>query len=219
MLFASAGLRELTGLVAAEVPGLVQGYAFGGDIPGCESYDDLLDSAGPPLPDQPRGSQIGTVCFERDMVPFVYHNDPDKTADSRHPDHENWSTVGDLGYLDEDGYLFLTDRKPFMIISGAVNIYPQEIENVLTLHPQIFDVAVIGVPDSEMGEQVKAVVQLRDGIEGTAELADELIAYVRDRLAHFKAPKSVDFVDELPRSATGKLVKRTLRESYLEVHR
>jgi long-chain acyl-CoA synthetase len=163
--------------------------------------------------------QVGTVYFERDAVPFVYHNDPQKTADSRHAEHENWSTVGDLGYLDEDGYLFLTDRKSFMIISGGVNIYPQEIENVLTLHPKIFDVAVIGVPDSEMGEQVKAVVQLREGLIGDDELEAELIGYVRDRLAHFKVPKSVDFVAELPRSATGKLVKRTLRDRYLEVRR
>ena len=111
-----------------------------------------------------------------------------KTAESRHREHENWSTVGDLGYLDADGYLFLTDRKSFMIISGGVNIYPQEIENVLALHPKVFDVAVIGLPDAEMGEQVKAVIQPRPGIEGSDELAAELIAYVRDRLAHFKAP-------------------------------
>lgn len=172
----------------------------------------ICDDDGHELP----AGEVGTVYFERDVVPFSYHNDPDKTASSRHPAHENWSTVGDLGYLDDDGYLFLTDRKSFMIISGGVNIYPQEIENVLTLHPKIFDVAVIGVPDAEMGEQVKAVVQLRDGIVGDDDLATELIAYVRNRLAHFKAPKSVDFVDELPRSATGKLVKRTLRERYLE---
>lgn len=172
----------------------------------------VCDDDGRELP----AGEVGTVYFERDAVPFVYHNDPEKTASSRHPRYENWSTVGDLGYLDNDGYLYLTDRKSFMIISGGVNIYPQEIENVLTLHPKIFDVAVIGVPDPEMGEQVKAVVQLRDGVVGDDELSAELISYVRDRLAHFKAPKSVDFVDELPRSATGKLVKRTLRERYLE---
>ena len=173
----------------------------------------ICDDDGAELPT----GEVGTVYFERDAVPFVYHNDPAKTADSRHPEHENWSTVGDLGYLDADGYLFLTDRKSFMIISGGVNIYPQEIENVLTLHPSIFDVAVIGVPDPEMGEQVKAVVQLREDVEADSHLADELIAYVRDRLAHFKAPKSVDFVDELPRSATGKLVKRILKDRYQEV--
>jgi long-chain acyl-CoA synthetase len=160
--------------------------------------------------------EVGLVYFERDVAAFSYHNDPEKTADARHPAHETWSTVGDLGYLDDEGYLFLTDRKSFMIISGGVNIYPQEIENVLTMHPQIFDVAVIGVPDPEMGEQVKAVVQLRDGVEPSDELAADLISHVRDRVAHFKAPRSVDFVDELPRSATGKLVKRTLQARYVE---
>jgi long-chain acyl-CoA synthetase len=160
--------------------------------------------------------EVGLIYFERDVAAFSYHNDPEKTADARHPAHETWSTVGDLGYLDDEGYLFLTDRKSFMIISGGVNIYPQEIENVLTMHPMIFDVAVIGVPDPEMGEQVKAVVQLRDGVEPSDELAADLISHVRDRVAHFKAPRSVDFVDELPRSATGKLVKRTLQARYVE---
>ncbi|MGH3968406.1 MAG: AMP-binding enzyme, partial [Mycobacterium sp.] len=124
------------------------------------------------------------------------------------------STRGDIGYLDDDGYLYLTDRKAYTIISGGVNIYPQEIENVLALHPQIFDVAVIGVPDPEMGEQVKAVVKLRDAVTPSDDLAAEIIAYVRDRIAHYKAPRSVDFVDELPRSATGKLIKRVLIDRY-----
>lgn len=158
--------------------------------------------------------EVGTVYFERETVPFSYHNAPDKTRAAQHPDHENWTTVGDLGYLDDDGYLFLTDRKSFMIISGGVNIYPQEIENVLTLHPAIHDVAVIGVPDPEMGEQVKAVVQLRDGITAGPERAAEIIAYVRDRLAHYKAPRTVDFVDSLPRTPTGKLVKGKLRQHH-----
>jgi long-chain acyl-CoA synthetase len=149
-------------------------------------------------------------------VPFEYHNDPEKTAASRHPEQQNWSTVGDIGYVDEDGYLFLTDRKAFVIISGGVNIYPQEVENVLALHPNVFDVAVIGVPDPEMGEQVKAVVQLRPGTTPSDELADAIIAYVRDRIAHYKTPRTVDFVDELPRTATGKLVKRTLKAQYME---
>jgi fatty-acyl-CoA synthase len=158
--------------------------------------------------------EVGTIYFERDAAPFEYHNDPEKTSASRHPVHDNWCTVGDVGYMDEDRYLFLTDRKGFMIISGGVNIYPQEIENVLALHPKILDVAVIGVPDAEMGEQVKAVVQLRTGITPSDELGAEIITYVRDRIAHYKAPKSVDFVDELPRTATGKLVKRVLIDRY-----
>jgi long-chain acyl-CoA synthetase len=158
--------------------------------------------------------QVGTIYFERDVAPFEYHNDPEKTSASRHPDHDNWCTVGDVGYLDEDGYLFLTDRKGFMIISGGVNIYPQEVENALALHPKILDVAVIGVPDAEMGEQVKAIVQLRADVTPSDELAAEIIAYVRERIARYKAPKSVDFVGELPRSATGKLVKRVLIDRY-----
>jgi long-chain acyl-CoA synthetase len=170
----------------------------------------ICDDDGNELP----AGEAGAIYFERDVAPFEYHNDPEKTAASRHPAHDNWCTVGDVGYVDDDGYLFLTDRKAFMIISGGVNIYPQEIENVLALHPKVFDVAVIGVPDAEMGEQVKAVVQLRDSVTPSDELAAEIIAYVRDRIAHYKAPRSVDFVDELPRSATGKLVKRELIKRY-----
>lgn len=170
----------------------------------------ICDDDGKELPP----GEVGTIFFERDVAPFEYHNDPEKTSASRHPAHDNWCTVGDVGYLDEDGYLFLTDRKGFMIISGGVNIYPQEIENALALHPKILDVAVIGLPDPEMGEQVKAVVQLRRDVVPSDELAKEIIAYVRDRIAHYKAPKSVDFVDELPRSATGKLVKRILIDRY-----
>jgi fatty-acyl-CoA synthase len=172
----------------------------------------ICDDEGIELPT----GDVGTIYFEREVVPFEYHNDPEKTSASRHPEHLNWSTVGDIGYVDEDGYLFLTDRKAFMIISGGVNIYPQEIENVLALHPALLDVAVIGVPDVEMGEQVKAVVQLRDGVDPNDELGQELIRYVRDRIAHYKAPRSVDFVDELPRLATGKLAKRLLIDRYLE---
>ena len=175
----------------------------------------ICDDEGVELP----GGEIGTIYFERDVAPFEYHNDPEKTAASRHPEHDNWCTVGDVGYVDADGYLFLTDRKGFMIISGGVNIYPQEVENVLALHPKILDVAVIGVPDPEMGEQVKAVVVPREGVEVSGKLEDEIIAYVRDRIAHYKAPRSVDFVDELPRSPTGKLVKRKLIERYASAAR
>lgn len=170
----------------------------------------ICDDDGNELPP----GEVGGVYFERETVPFEYHNDPEKTAAACNPQHPTWTTVGDLGYLDEDGYLFLTDRKSFVIISGGVNIYPQEVENVLALHDQIFDVAVIGVPDAEMGQSVKAVVQLKDGVEGTEALADEIIEYVRERIARFKAPRSVDFVDSLPRTPTGKLVKGELDKLY-----
>ncbi|GAA5129603.1 acyl-CoA synthetase [Haloechinothrix salitolerans] len=170
----------------------------------------ICDDDGTELPP----GEIGLVYFERDELPFEYHNDPEKTRQAQHPEHPNWTTVGDVGYVDEDGYLFLTDRKSFMIISGGVNIYPQEVEDVLTLHPKVYDVGVIGVPDPEMGEQVKAVVQPASGVTADAELERELISYVRERIAHYKAPRSVDFLDELPRTPTGKLVKRKLRERY-----
>ncbi|MFI9408626.1 acyl-CoA synthetase [Nocardia gamkensis] len=170
----------------------------------------ICDDDGAPL----ANGEVGTVYFERETLPFTYHKDPEKTAAAQHPDHPTWTAVGDLGYVDEDGFLFLTDRKSFVIISGGVNIYPQEVENVLTLHPAIFDVAVIGVPDAEMGQQVKAVVQLNPGVVRTDEIAAEIIDYARVRVAHYKAPKTVDFVDSLPRSATGKLVKRELEKLY-----
>jgi long-chain acyl-CoA synthetase len=143
---------------------------------------------------------------------FEYHNDPEKTAQSRHP--KGWTTLGDVGRLDEEGYLYLTDRKAFMIISGGVNIYPQEAENVLVLHPKVMDVAVFGVPDEEFGEQVKAVVQLRDPAKASPALAAELIEYCRSHLAHYKCPRSIDFEAELPRHPTGKLYKRLLRDRY-----
>ncbi|GAA1396222.1 acyl-CoA synthetase [Pseudonocardia kongjuensis] len=159
--------------------------------------------------------EVGTVYFERDVRPFEYHNDPGRTLAAQHPEHENWTTTGDLGFLDDDGFLFLTDRKAFTIISGGVNIYPQEVEDALALHPKVLDVAVIGVPDEEMGEQVKAVVQASDGIGTGPELERELIEFVRGRIAHYKAPASVDFTDFLPRTPTGKLVKRELRDRYV----
>jgi long-chain acyl-CoA synthetase len=170
----------------------------------------ICDDDGGELPT----GQIGTVYFERDQLPFEYHNDLSKTAEAQHPAHPSWTTVGDLGYVDEDGYLYLADRKSFMIISGGVNIYPQEVENALALHPLVYDVAVIGVPHPEMGEEVKAVVQLTEGFSGSDALAADLIDYVRDRIAHFKAPRSVSFVDDLPRTPTGKLVKNKLKELF-----
>ena len=161
--------------------------------------------------------EVGLVYFERETMPFAYHNDPEKTRSAQHPRHPNWATTGDIGRVDEDGYLYLTDRRAFMIISGGVNIYPQEVENVLTMHPKVLDVAVIGIPDSEMGEQVKAVVQPMPGVEPGPALGRELLEYVRERIAHYKAPKSVDFVDELPRTPTGKLLKRVLRDRYASI--
>jgi long-chain acyl-CoA synthetase len=166
--------------------------------------------------DQPTG-EIGLVYFEREVLPFAYHNDPEKTAGAQHPEHPNWGTTGDVGYLDDEGFLFLTDRQAFMIISGGVNIYPQEIENALTLHPAVLDLAVIGIPDEEMGEQVKAVVQPAPGVTGSPELERELLDFLRTTVAGFKVPRSIDFVDELPRTETGKLQKRKLRDRYLGV--
>jgi long-chain acyl-CoA synthetase len=158
--------------------------------------------------------EIGTLYFARDHMPFVYHEDPERTAAAVHPFQANWTTVGDVGYLDEDGYLFLTDRKAFTIISGGVNIYPQEIENALALHPAIHDVAVIGLPDPEMGETVTAFVQPAPGAVAGPELEREIVAFARTRIAGFKVPRNVRFVDELPRTETGKLVKGELKRRY-----
>ena len=160
--------------------------------------------------------QAGVVYFERDEVPFTYHNDPDKTLASQHPEHPGWTTLGDIGYLDADGFLFLTDRKAFTIISGGVNIYPQETENALALHPAVYDVAVIGVPDPEMGESVVAFVQPAAGARPGPELEQEIIAFVKSKIASFKAPRTVRFVDDLPRSEAGKLMKTELKARYAQ---
>ena len=161
--------------------------------------------------------EIGGVYFEADAIPFTYHNDPEKTRAAQHPQHPAWTTLGDIGYLDEDGFLFLTDRKAFMIISGGVNIYPQETENVLALHPAVYDVAVIGVPDPEMGESVAAFIQPAAGAVPGPELAQEIVTFVKSKIAGYKAPKVVRFVDDLPRTETGKLMKSELKAKYARV--
>jgi len=169
----------------------------------------ICDDQGNELP----VGEEGTIYFAS-AAQFAYHNDPKKTADSRHPTHPDWSTLGDVGKLDAEGYLYLTDRKAFMIISGGVNIYPQETENVLIGHPRVADVAVIGVPNEDFGEEVKAVVQPAVWADAGPALAEELMAFCREKLSPIKCPRSIDFERELPRHATGKLYKRLTRDRY-----
>jgi len=167
----------------------------------------ICDEAGEPLP--PRAE--GLVYFEGGGK-FVYHNDAGKTAEAAN--RHGWTTLGDIGWLDEQGYLYLTDRKSFMIISGGVNIYPQEIENLLITHPRVADAAVIGAPCPDMGEKVVAVVQPLDWADATDAFAAELHEWTRARLSGVKTPRQIDFRAELPRHATGKLYKRLLRDEY-----
>jgi long-chain acyl-CoA synthetase len=155
--------------------------------------------------------EAGTIYFANGPE-FSYHNDPKKTAEARND--KGWSTLGDVGYVDKDGYLYLTDRKAFMIISGGVNIYPQEAENVLINHPKVADVAVIGVPNEDFGEEVKAVVQPMNWADAGPNLAEDLMAYCREHLSAIKCPRSIDFERELPRHPTGKLYKRLIRDRY-----
>lgn len=169
----------------------------------------VLNEEGEELP----AGRTGVVYFANGGE-FEYHGDPEKTAASRDPLGRGWTTLGDVGYLDQEGFLYLTDRLSYVIISGGVNIYPQEAENVLAVHPKVADVAVIGVPDPEMGESVKAVVQPMDPAEAGPDLERELIDHCREHLAHYKCPRSVDFRAELPRHPTGKLYKRLLKEEY-----
>ncbi|WP_310498407.1 AMP-binding protein [Sandarakinorhabdus sp.] len=154
--------------------------------------------------------QTGRIYFHGGGT-FSYHNDAEKTASVT---GEHGATFGDIGHVDDDGYLFLTDRAAFMIISGGVNVYPQEAENALTLHPEVADVAVFGIPDAEMGEAVHAVVQPRDMASAGPELEAELLVFIRGRLSHVKCPKRIDFMAELPRHDTGKLYKRLLKDQY-----
>ncbi|MFP3907649.1 MAG: AMP-binding protein [Acidimicrobiales bacterium] len=181
--------------------------SVGRPLPTCELLilDDEGNRLGP--------NEVGQIYFKSLMgTDFEYHNAPEKTAESHL--EPGVFTFGDIGYVDEDGYLFLSDRKIDMIISGGVNIYPAEIEAELLNHPKVRDVGVFGVPNEEFGEEVKAVVQPAEGVAGSGELAAELMAHCREHLAGYKCPRSIDFVDDFPRTETGKLQKRDLRDPY-----
>jgi long-chain acyl-CoA synthetase len=169
---------------------------------------------GPEGTEVPTGEE-GIVYFEGGR-PFEYHNNPDALESMTN--ERGWRTLGDIGRLDEDGYLYLTDRVADMIISGGVNIYPREAENALAAHPLVADVAVLGVPDPEMGESVKAVVELADETLGGPELEKELIAFCQGQLASYKCPRTIDFTPALPRDPNGKLYKRLLKDKYWEGH-
>ena len=193
--------------------------AFGVSLITAEEWLEHPGSVGKPLLGGahivgPDGAELptaetGQVWFET-STSFEYHNDPDKTAGVF--DDRGWATYGDVGHVDSDGYLYLTDRVSNMVISGGVNIYPQEAENVLAVHPAVEDVAVIGVPDAEMGERVKAFVQLREPAVDPARQAADLVEHCRAELAHYKCPRELEFVTELPRMDNGKLLKRKLLE-------
>ena len=169
----------------------------------------ICDDDGRELPPRERG----TVFFEGGLD-FKYHGDDGKTVESRNPLHPRWSTVGDIGWIDEDDYLYLSDRKDFMIISGGLNIYPQEAEDVLIAHPEVADAAVLGVPNADLGEEVKAVVQPLDWARAGTEFAGELEAWCRRHLSIVKCPRSIDFEQALPRADNGKLYKKALRARY-----
>jgi long-chain acyl-CoA synthetase len=170
----------------------------------------VCDDDGNPLPI----GEVGLVFMKApETGRFRYFGDDDKTASAYRPQGD-YFTLGDVGYLDDDGFLFLTDRSANLVISGGVNIYPAEVDAVLLQHPAVGDAATIGIPNAEWGEEVKAVVELQPGVEPSAELADELIEHCRQRLARYKCPRTVDFVDELPRQDNGKIYKRVLRERY-----
>jgi long-chain acyl-CoA synthetase len=172
------------------------------------------------LDDEMREVPVGATgkLWFKTASPFEYFNDPIKTAEANSPDR-TMSTVGDIGYVDADGYVYLTDRAAFMIISGGVNIYPQECENLLITHPKVADAAVFGAPNEEMGEEVKAVVELMPKFKPGPEMEAELIGFCRDHLAHHKCPRTIDFEAELPRLPTGKLYKGPLRERYWKGHK
>jgi len=176
--------------------------------PMSEGQVKIADSDGNPLPP----GEIGLVFLRApEQGAFEYYKDPEKTADTY---RDQYFTLGDVGYLDDEGFLYLTDRSANLIISGGVNIYPAEVDAILLQHPAVGDVATIGIPNPEWGEEVKAVIELQPGLRGSQSLADELISFCRERLAHFKCPRSIDFVDELPRQDNGKIYKRLLRDRY-----
>lgn len=193
------GLCSVTPREWLERPGTV-GTAKLGELHICDENGEEL----------PAG-EVGHVYFANG-IPLKYHNDPEKTREA-HNDR-GWATVGDIGKVDEEGYLWLTDRASFMIISGGVNIYPQEIEDRLIEHPEVADAAVIGAPDPEMGERVVAVVQPVDAKVDRDALRERLLASLKDRLSFNKTPKQIDFRDTLPREENGKLMKRLLRDEY-----
>ena len=184
--------------------------SVGRALPGVEIV--AVDDAGEPVAED----EIGTLYCRMGSAerPFRYHGDPDKT--DRAYLRPGWLTMGDMGRIDADGYVYLADRATNMIISGGINIYPAEVEAALMEHPAIGDVVVFGIPDEEWGEQVKAVVELTDTFAASDKLAAALIAFARERVAHYKAPKSIDFVDSLPRLPSGKLATRTLKDPYWE---
>lgn len=167
----------------------------------------IVDDEGNELP----AGEVGVVYFGNGAK-FKYHGEPEKTAGAYN--EKGWSTLGDVGYVDEEGFLYLTDRKNFMIISGGVNIYPQEIENLLVTHEKLADVAVFGIPNEEFGEEVKAVVQPLDWADATDSFAEELMAWCKERLSSIKVPRSIDFMRQLPRMENGKLYKRHLLDRY-----
>ena len=176
----------------------------------------VCDESGRELPP----GEIGQVWFEGPAVvaDFQYYGDEMKTIGAHHPEHPTWSALGDLGRLDEDGFLYLADRQAFMIIAGGVNIYPQEIEDVLLQHPEVQDVAVFGVPDPDLGEQVKAIVQPAPGSTPGPELTERILAFSAVHLARFKIPRSIDYLEDFPRTPTGKLRKTEMREPHWAGH-